>query len=56
MDLPPGSVERVQQSQYRFFGDAKLVHIRTVGNVVMARVGGGWQNLREYIRAHKSSK
>ncbi|EGD79462.1 hypothetical protein PTSG_10028 [Salpingoeca rosetta] len=56
MHLAAGSVERHQPKQYRFFGDSKLVHIRTVGNVVMARVGGGWQNLREYIRDHENQR
>eukprot|EP00043_Microstomoeca_roanoka_P019008 m.208404 g.208404 ORF g.208404 m.208404 type:complete len:2649 (-) comp16925_c4_seq2:88-8034(-) len=54
MNLPAGSIERVHPSKYRFFDQSKLIHIRTVGNVVMARVGGGWQNLREYLKEHKN--
>eukprot|EP00056_Hartaetosiga_gracilis_P011395 m.171663 g.171663 ORF g.171663 m.171663 type:complete len:3135 (-) comp13499_c1_seq14:1131-10535(-) len=46
-------VERVGRGKYKFFGEDKVISVRTVGKVTMVRVGGGWQNLKEYLKEHK---
>eukprot|EP00045_Choanoeca_perplexa_P018097 m.277744 g.277744 ORF g.277744 m.277744 type:complete len:3260 (-) comp17712_c0_seq2:2323-12102(-) len=55
MDLGvnPDQIKRVAPSKYRFFGDSKTVSTRSVGKKIVVRIGGGWQDLREYLQQHQ---
>jgi hypothetical protein len=42
------SVERLGNGKYMV--DGSMIHVRNVNGKLVVRIGGGWQNLGEYLR------
>merc|ERR1712146_400651 len=53
LELSPDQVQRVGDGKYKFFKVDKIVSIRCVGQRVVVRIGGGWQDLKDYLAQHQ---